>query len=351
MPLFSVTEFDRHVYSTELQDFLPDQIIDIHTHLWLDEHKNHTADEFSRVVSWPFKVAKDNSIDDLQETYRLMFPGKQVTPLMFSNASQADDIDRLNKYVQESAAAAGYPALLFTPPWWSGGELESKIAGGGFLGVKVYLNLSPSYIPMPEIRIFDFLTPGHLHVLNRLGLIAMLHIPRNGRLKDPVNIEQIIEINRNFPRVKLVLAHVGRAYCPEDLGDAFERLKKCDGLLWDFCANTNGDVFTELLRSFSYEQIMFGSDLPILRMRMRRICENGSYINIVPKGLYGDVSGDPHMREVAGAEAERLTFFMYEELRAMKQACTACGIPPAGREALFYTNAKRVLGSVGYMLS
>ena len=42
--------------------------------------------------------------------------------------------------------------------------------------------------------------------------------------------------------------------------------------------------------------------MPILRMRARRICENGIYVNLVPKGLYGDVSGDIHMREVDDAQ-------------------------------------------------
>ena len=32
-------------------------------------------------------------------------------------------------------------------------------------------------------------------------------------------------------------------------------------------------------------------------MRMYRVVEGGVYRNVVPRGLYGDVSGDPHMRQ------------------------------------------------------
>ena len=67
--------------------------------------------------------------------------------------------------------------------------------------------------------------------------------------------------------------------------------------------------------------MLFGSDLPILRMRARRVCEKGFYVNIVPKGLYGNVAVDPHMREVAGAEAEKITF-SYEELAAFGRVRT-----------------------------
>jgi hypothetical protein len=95
------------------------------------------------------------------------------------------------------------------------------------------------------------------------------------------------------------------------------------------------------------KRILFGSDLPILRMRARRICEGGVYVNLVPKGMYGVVSGDPHMREVEKPEAEQLTFFMYEELEAFRRAASEAGL---GKEAIgdiFYRNAVEVLVEAG----
>jgi hypothetical protein len=47
--------------------------------------------------------------------------------------------------------------------------------------------------------------------MDRHGWIAMLHVPRAGRLRDPSNLEQIIEIERRYPNVKLIVAHVWRA--------------------------------------------------------------------------------------------------------------------------------------------
>ena len=83
---------------------------------------------------------------------------------------------------------------------------------GGFLGLKSYLNLAPARIPEPYIRILDFFPPEHLELLNRRGWIMMLHIPRPGRLKDPVNLSDIAWIKRTYPRIRLILAHIGRAY-------------------------------------------------------------------------------------------------------------------------------------------
>jgi hypothetical protein len=61
--------------------------------------------------------------------------------------------------------------------------------------------------------------------------------------------------------------------------------------------------------------------------------------------LYGDVSGDPHMREVSQAEGEQLSTFLYEMLRAFRQAAEACGLSAAEVEDVLYQNGARLLGS------
>jgi predicted TIM-barrel fold metal-dependent hydrolase len=154
----------------------------------------------------------------------------------------------------------------------------------------------------------------------------------------------MLEIERSWPGVKLIIAHVGRAYCNEDVGDAFQVLSTTRNMVFDFCANTNAWVFEQALRTFGPERCLFGSDLPITRMRMRRECSGGVYVNVVPRGLYGDVSGDKNMREVDPPEADRLTFFLYEEILAVRAACERVGVSRAGVEAIFHSNARRILG-------
>lgn len=344
--LFEIKDVDKAFYEEKLKDFLPAKIIDIHTHVWLDEFKDKTPDENLRAVTWPSLVAKDNSIEDMMETYRLMFPDKTVTPMIFSSLKRGDDIEAGNSYISNVSKKHGVPSLLYACPWWSAEELESKIKSGGFLGIKVYLNLSPEYIPENEIRIFDFLPHHQLEVIDRLGLIVMLHIPRKDRFRDPVNLHQILEIHEKYKNLKLIIAHVGRAYCNEDLGNAFEVLKDADRLLYDFCANTNSWVFEQLIKAVGPKRIMFGSDMPILRMRMKRIIEKGRYVNVVPKGLYGDVSNDKNMSEVEGEEAEKLTFFMYEEIDAFRRAANATSLTRSDIEDIFHNNAANLISGV-----
>ncbi len=342
--LFEILEVDRRFYEARIRDFLPEKIIDIHTHVWLDRFRAQVSNDPLRAVTWPSRVALDNSIEDLIETYRLMFPGKQFTPMIFANPhTRDDDIDGMNDYISRSAKEYHCPSLIFAMPWWSAEEFEQKIIAGGFLGAKVYLTFSDPKIAQNDIAIFDFLPHHQLEVLNQHGWIVMLHIPRSGRLRDPKNLAQMLEIEKRYPNVKLIIAHVGRAYCNEDVGNAFEVLAEAKNMMFDFCANTNSWVFEQLIRAVGPKRIMFGSDLPVLRMRTRRICENGQYVNLIPKGLYGEVSNDSHMREVEGGEADKLTFFMYEEIDAFRRAAEVTKLSQKDIDDIFYGNAKRLI--------
>jgi len=343
--LFEVTKTDKIVYAEQIRDFLPARIIDVHSHVWLEGFDIGAPKDKRRAVTWPSLVAKDNSAEDLIKGYRLLLPGKEVTPLIFGMPLGEVDLDKNNAYTSACAAKYGLPALMLTRPDWSSEEFERKIIGHSFLGTKVYLTFAPAYVPESEIRIYDFLPPHQLEVINRHGWIVMLHIPRPGRLADPVNLAQMIEIDRQYPDIKLIIAHVGRAYCPENTGNAFEVLTQTKNMMFDISANTNAEVFEKLIKAVGPKRILFGSDMPVSRMRMRRICETGNYVNLVPKGLYGDVSADRHMREIAGEEASKLTFFMYEQINAFHRAADAAGLTGSDIEDVFYSNAHRVIES------
>lgn len=350
MPLFDIKPVDAGIYNQELRNFLPDRIIDIHTHVWLKRFLVQKPKD-GRTVTWPSRVAADNPVEDLLETYGLMFPDKKVTPLIFSSlGSREDDFAGANAYIADIAKANNLPALLYARPDWDGERLNSELSLGRFLGIKVYLSLSDSSIPKNEIAIFDFLPHSQLEVINRRRGIVMLHIPRDGRIRDPLNVAQILEIVAKYKDLSLVIAHAGRAYCEEDMGDAFTQLAKAREVLFDICANTNTAVFAALLGKVGSERILFGSDLPITRMRMQRITESGRYVNLVAKGLYGDVAADPNMREVSDVEAAKHTFFMYEELLAFKKAAIAQKLKSREIENVFFSNAKRIIEKAGLKL-
>ncbi len=335
-------EYDAHVYETELKDFLPDSFIDIHTHIWKNTFTPYGASNGG--ATWTRLVADELTAQQLIGTYETLFPGKKVTPLVFGGC--LSDVRECNDYVAESARRYGFPTLLRTDYAMSGEEVEREVARCGCLGLKPYLTNCPPYIPPAELRIFDFLPHEHLEAANRHGWIVMLHIARAARLRDPVNVAQLMEIERRYPNVKLIVAHIGRAYSKQDVGDAFDTLKHTEHMLFDFTANLCDDAIRACIEAVGTKRLMFGSDMPIAVMRMYRITDpvTGFYKNVVPRGLYGDVSGDPHMLE---SDEKTITLMMYEQLRAFRRVARELKLTDTQIEEVMYSNSKTLLESMG----
>lgn len=330
----NVTEYDKKVYEEQLKDFLPKNFVDIHVHLWEPD----TTAKRSGKVSWPLLVAPDMTYEDMERSFEQMFPEKNVKAVIMT-ISTANLVSQ-NKYVLQKAKEHNLPALYFTTHETTKDEIRQAIADG-FCGIKPYLNKVPEYIPANEVRIFDFLPREHLEVCNELGAVVMLHIPRSKRLADPVNLAQLKEINDNYPNAKVIVAHIGRAYCDEDFGNGFEVLKECKNLYVDFTANTHTPAMVNAIKAVGVKRLMFGSDMPITKMRMYRITENGTYINMVPRGMYGDVSYDPNMRET---DEEDITTFMYEELLAFKRCAEELNLSRQDVEDILCNNACELFG-------
>lgn len=344
--LLDVKKYDREFYDEKLRNFLPETFIDCHTHVWRTEHRLPGAvDTAKRSCDWPSMVAKENPIEDLNETNRLLFPDKKVISVLYGEVSVVIDLKKNNKYIADAANKFNFPALYVSHPSQSAEEIEAvMLANPCFKGLKVYLQFAPPYIPNDEIRIYDFLPHEHLKLADKYGWVVQLHIARPKRLADPVNYVQILEIEQKYPNLQLIIAHLGRAYADEDLGDALEYLKPLEKTIWDFTANTNQYVMERVLDQYGPDRFIYGTDFPIFRMKARRKVENGFYINEIPKGSLGDVSSDPHMREIDGEEAEKITFFIYEEIDSCRRACESLGLGKSDVEKIFYKNSAKIFG-------
>ena len=346
MALLDVKPYDKQYYEEILKPFLPEKFIDCHTHVWLMEHDPNKTLR-SGTQNWPGLVAKENSIEDLNETNRLLVPDNKVISVLYGDCAVSIDRKAVNNYVVEKAIANDFPALYLCHPDTPAEELERIILENPvFKGIKVYLQFAPGYLPADEIRIYDFLTKEHLAVCDKHGWVVQLHIARPKRLADPVNYIQLLEIEQNYPNLQLIVAHLGRAYANEDVGGALDYLKNTQKTVWDFTANTNDWVMEQVLKYFGPERFIYGSDFPIFRMKARRTVENGVYINEIPQGQfpYESVKNDSHMREIPYPEAEKITFFIYEEMNACRLACQRLGLGKADVEKIFYSNSARIFG-------
>ena len=332
-----INDYDREVYEKELKSFLPESFIDIHTHIWLNTMT--PQGDPNGGATWTELVADEMSGEQLLDSFKRLFPENKVTPLVFGGCKQV--LKECNDYVYDCAKKLNFPILTRTGYEMDPDALAREVHANHSLGLKPYLTFCPPYIPAKEIRIFDFLPHEHLEVANKHGWIVMLHIARDQRLRDAVNIAQLMEIEERYPNVKLICAHIGRAYSKQDLGDDFDILKNTKNMMFDFTANVCDDAIEACINAVGTERLMFGSDLPIAIMRMYRVTdETGWYKNIVPRGLYGDVSYDRHMEE---SDEKTITLMIYEQIRAFKRVATKLHLTDTQIENIMYTNAKKLL--------
>ena len=149
----------------------------------------------------------------MRDNFQMLFPEQRVSALVFGYVTRETDVEVNNRYVLDgiSDPRNDAVALFVTRPEYDPSVIEQAISGQGFLGIKPYPDLSPQ--KSLEVSVYDFLPREHLEVLDRLGGIVMLHIPRVGRLADPDNIREVLEIADEYPGARLIVAHVGRAYC------------------------------------------------------------------------------------------------------------------------------------------
>ncbi len=325
---------DLPFYRKYLQPYLPENIIDIHSHVGRMQHVDRSV---PLPAFWADRMCQAFAAESILKIYDTVLPGKSVRPVWFAFPRRNVYLDEANAYAGLKAKEHGLWSLLAVCPSWTEAEVLERMHAGGHVGLKPYFSLVDG-IPPNQVSVFDCLPHHHLHLANKHGWIVILHLPRPGRLADPLNIAQVKEICAAYPRVKLVIAHVGRAYCPRYGREGLAALQDCRSLYYDFSANCNQDVFAHLLTAVEPQRIVFGSDLPLVTLRLRRICEGDQYVNLVRKSRFVDAQTrrDP-------AHENSFTFLLYESLAAFLRASRAHGLGKSDIEDVFHNNALRLL--------
>ena len=336
---WTLTDLDRAVYRDEIEPWLPDRILDFHVHVSLPEHTGPIAPE--RIASnWAMEVGTEQSWEDLRSVYASLFPDRQVACVAFGNVYQETHTDANNAYVLDGARQTDNRAvaLLCTRPEWPA-ERVAEGLGRGYAGIKPYPDLVPGG---GEVSVFDFLPHRHLRPLDEAGGILMLHLPRAGRVGDPNNVREIREIRQRYPRVRVVIAHVGRAYCLPTAQRGLPGLADDAGIVFDISANLNGDVFRYALDLVGPDRLLFGSDLPITLLRGMREHVGDKYINYT-SALYSWNTNRKSPEDEA-----RYTFFLYEEIRALIGAIERSGLDKAAMARIMHDNGMKLLNAAGY---
>lgn len=343
--VWEYTDVDRAFWERHLEDWTPKRIFDAHTHVNEPRFRVGEYTQEMRRQYWVNELNEPIGAADAQRCYQTVFPGREFSCLAFGHPSLDYDIDGSNAGLRVECARRGWSHLIVSKPDWSAQRLEKELRASGALGVKPYYSLIPDQDPSSrdkylEASIFQFLPHEHLEVLDQRRACVMLHVPRADRLGHPRNIAEVKQIRRRYPRVLVILAHLGRCYTLPHAEEAFHQLADDPGLYFDNSAVFNPAVHRLALQTLGASRILYGTDNPIFYMRGRRQWKGTTYINRTSYPFYFNKNREPPEVEAT------YTLYMYEALLALKSACEQLSLGEDEVRAIFHGNAQRVLGIV-----
>ena len=342
--LWHYNDVDRAFWAEHLEGWLPRGIVDAHTHLMDPKFRLTPMTEAMRKQYWVNEVFEPIDFDTADRCQRVVFPGREVKCVAFGVPDLDFDVEAGNAYVQQGCHARGWYSLTVIRPQWSAEKVLAELDAPGVIGVKPYYSLislnRDTRDAHLEAGIFEFLPHPILEVLNERHAWVTLHVPKAARLGHPDNLREIREIRRRYPSVVLVIAHLGRCYTEPHALEALPLLADDPGIYFDTSAVLNPASHRVALQHLGPERILYGTDNPILYMRGRRQYRDRTYINRTSHPFHFNQDREPPEVEA------RYTLYMYEDLRAIRQACDALGITDRrALEAIFHDNAARLIES------
>lgn len=342
--VWDYTDVDRAFWTEHLEGWVPQGIIDAHTHVTDPGHRLEPKTEEMRRQYWVSEVNEPIEATAAETCSAIVFPDREVKYVAMGSPSLEFDIEASNEYLRTECLRHGWWSLAVCPPQWTAKRVALELAKPGVIGVKPYYTLlgrerftRDKYL---EANIFDFLPHHILEVLDEKRAWVTLHVPKADRLLHPDNIREIRQIRKRYPKVVLVIAHLGRCYTEPHAREGLPPLADDPGLFFDNSAVLNPAVHRIALKHIGPQRLLYGTDNPVFYMRGRRQWRGKTYINRTNYDFYFNKE-----RESPEIEAT-YTLYMYEALRALKEICQELGLEKGDVEAIFCGNAERLIRSV-----
>lgn len=329
-------KIDLPFYREEVRPFLPEKILDFHTHIWTKDHWIEIPWEKDLPGRKYMVVEEENKVEDLLKDGEMIFPGLEYNAVCFSFPSPSIDLKKTNAYVAEACKERKnlFPLLLIGKDTTPEDEITEAVEKLGFKGFKV---LTPWYgDDYGSITVKDMIGPREMEIADEYNLVVLLHVPRADRLADPEVQRDVMEYATKYPNAKLVLAHCGRCYLPEQILKAIRFLRELENIYLDTSMVMEPQVFQIILENLNPRRLLFGTDLPIARMRGRRVYVMNHWVDIVLEGY-------PESAYRVSLKGISAVFMVWEIVLALKRAAAAVGLDKEKFQQIFYENGMNLL--------
>ena len=247
------------------------------------------------------------------------------------------DWEKDTAYVAAAARKhrALWPLLLAGPDLGVSRErYEQALDAGRFLGFKVFLNwYGDDY---GDKRVEEMFGPVEVGLANERRLAVLLHVPRRGRLADPVIQAGVRWLAGECPQARIVLAHGGRCYLPSEMKAAIGCLRGLSNVWMDTSMVMDPVALRIALNEIGPGRLLFATDFPVAAMRGRRVRIMDHWVDVVLPGY------PPSAYRVAG-DGFQAGFMAWEIVLAIRWACELAGISDAARDGIYGGNGRQLL--------
>lgn len=323
-----LTAADR-VLADRLQDFIPDEIYDIHVHPYHPAHFPAGA--------WAFLAgAGPRGPEAHRAALQRYMPSKTIHGLYFGLPLAQADRPALNAWVSDTVRREATPssrALLLASPRDDREQVAAALRSGAFAGLKVY----HCYADRPDTMnasVEEFAPEWMWELLHEVRGILLLHIVRPTALDDPANQQSVRRLCRAYPRAQLVLAHVARSFNYRHARHSLRTIADLDNAVVDTSAICEADAFRSALEILGPQRVLWGSDYGVSELRGRCVATGDSFFWLHPELLRAD-----HQAPTA----TQMTLIGIESLLSLREACEDGGLTRGDCEDIFRRNALRLL--------
>lgn len=301
-----LNHIDSEIYQEELNPRLPRQLFDAHVHIF-----GH--DSFPDNFSFPAKNCYHRfggsfSLSQWRQWIASLLPEQQVSLNCFGTPHQ-----HANREIAPQPDQEHVFAMTLLSPEDPVETLHQRLRQQKLVGCKPYVNYAAQCLGKPEaeVEVLDMFSADQLDLLNSLRLAATVHIPRPGRLADPVNQRQMVEVCQRYPQVTFIFAHIGRAYFLRNVVGQLDKLSQCPNAWLDTAMVNHQEVLKYTFDHFPADRVLFGSDAPIAFLRGKSVEINHQYAYLMAE----DYRIGTAIYDVENVV--NFTSFYYEQLRAI----------------------------------
>jgi len=326
-------------YRQEIAPMLPPKVLDFHTHVWTSKSWKIAPWETGKKGGNYMVTMPEYPPSQLLADGKRTFPDREYHAVCFGYPVPVTDWEKDTAYVAAAARKNPnlYPLVLAGPDLGiSRDRYVRALDEGGFFGFKVFMNwLGDNY---GDKRVEEMFGKTELELANERRLVVMLHVPRSGRLADPVIQNGVRWLAKECPDASIVLAHGGRCYVPQEMKRAINCMRDVPNLYFDISMVMDATCLQLALDVVGPQRMLYATDFPVAAMRGRRVQVMDHWVDVVlpgyPKSAFR-VAGEIHA-----------TYMSLEIALALRWAADLAGLKRKEVHGMFWDYGMRLLRRV-----